>query len=78
MEEKKEYLCGNCKEKYLVPKNENRFTCTKCRTNNVIVESDSKSKSQVNVTVHETMGHGPTLDYLREHGMPDWITKGGL
>ena len=36
--------------------------------------SDSDKKNpKVSVTIYETTASGPTLDYLREHGMPDWI-----
>ena len=63
-----------------------KFKCPYCRTLNIIVEKydtsiDKKATSdkkctitpKVSVTLHETIGSGPTLDYLREYGMPDWI-----
>ena len=63
-----------------------KFKCPYCRTLNVIVEEVSTDKNKkdkndnsdkknpkVSVTIYETTASGPTLDYLREHGMPAWI-----
>ena len=71
----KEVSCKVCQEKKFIQKDEIQFKCKKCRTLNVIVESKNNeiSNPKVNVTIYETMSRGPTLDYLRENGLPNWL-----
>jgi len=81
----KKFNCIKCKNILSCEVLYNKFKCYQCRTLNVIVknqdnkgekvnnEKSSGENTKVHVNVHETMGRGPTLDYLRKYGMPPWI-----
>jgi len=75
-----EYLCGKCRKKNITSNLLKEIRCISCNTKNILSaklkKEDEKPKEEnpkVNVTIYETMSSGPTLDYLRENGMPDWI-----
>ena len=75
---KKNIQTDNTKNTYQDNYLSTHFKCPYCRTFNVTVKQENNINNKnenvkVKVNIHENMSSGPTIDYLRENGMPDWI-----